>query len=134
MAFMKSVWFICLLIHVCWTESPPTTVEVTLNVFSGRPDPDVVLQPNDDNYDVIVLNAGQQSTDLPPVMGYKGFTIMEYHGLTLSRTSTVGRCTRPDFELLLLNSITGKVPKGDDQPISDSLLNYARSDIENCAS
>ncbi|XP_052784378.1 uncharacterized protein LOC128220144 isoform X1 [Mya arenaria] len=136
MAFMKSVLFVCLLMQVCWTGgSPPTTVEVELHVFSGRRDPVFVLHPNDNNYDVIVQKASEQSTtDWPSVLGYKGFTIKEFHESEVSRVSTVGRCTRVDFELLLLNSITGKVPKGDDQPISDSLLNYAKSDIDKCAS
>ncbi|WAR27662.1 hypothetical protein MAR_013366 [Mya arenaria] len=112
----------------------PKTVEVTLNVFSGMPDPVFVVHSNDDNYDAIVQKASEQSTKLPSVLGYKGFTIKEYHGSTVSRSSTVGRCTRPDFELLLLNTITGKVPKGEDQTIDNYLLNHAKLDIQNFTS
>jgi len=56
-------------------------LKIALHVFSGRPTPVWTLNPGDAGYDVIIQEINtRESTDLPSILGYAGFTVVTNSG------------------------------------------------------
>ncbi|KAH3814301.1 hypothetical protein DPMN_142797 [Dreissena polymorpha] len=105
------------------------TIEVTLHVFSGKPDPEYVIPRNTKSYDVILKAIGDTSTPLGERLGYNGFTV------TLIREAsrwTVGWCTRPVVELRILAAVSAMTPRGHQHPLQAGVIDYVKESILSC--
>ncbi|KAH3814614.1 hypothetical protein DPMN_143119 [Dreissena polymorpha] len=105
------------------------TIEVTLHVFSGTPDPEYVIPRNTKSYDVILKAIGDTSTPLGERLGYNGFTV------TLIREAsrwTVGWCTRPVVELRILAAVSAMTPSGHQHPLQAGVIDYVKESILSC--
>ncbi|XP_053403868.1 uncharacterized protein LOC123554488 isoform X2 [Mercenaria mercenaria] len=108
-------------------------LRVTLHLFSGRPPPQWDIGRQNRNFDRILSEVtGHNSTALAPILGYSGFTVEEFGDGVLRRSLDVGRCTRPEFELLLLETVEDMPPVGASQPLRNSTLQYVREPIQSC--
>jgi hypothetical protein len=63
-------------------------INITLHIFSGRPDPVWTILPTNRNYQAILDKmTNVHSTDLPPRLGYKGFRVEVFLSEYLSTAS-----------------------------------------------
>ncbi|XP_067046661.1 uncharacterized protein [Acropora muricata] len=101
------------LLQVGFIDGFEGALNVTLAMFSGRPDPTWTLQPKETSYRPIkqslnALKTTYNATMMPPRLGYKGFLVRSMTNVDL----IVGPETKK-LQLLLLNSIPkGVLPRG----------------------
>ncbi|XP_060571695.1 uncharacterized protein LOC132729876 isoform X2 [Ruditapes philippinarum] len=108
-------------------------INITLHIFSGRPDPVWTIHQTNRNYQSILDKmTNVHSTDLPPVLGYKGFTVDVIRNSVLRRTLVIGSCKEPGLETLLLETVKNLPPMGDTHPMGKSLMEYVTQSLQNC--
>ncbi|XP_052218515.1 uncharacterized protein LOC127836099 [Dreissena polymorpha] len=108
------------------------TIEVTLHVFSGKPDPEYVIPRNTKSYDVILKAIGDTSTPLGERLGYNGFTVTLIRGDSEASRWTVGWCTRPVVELRILAAVSAMTPRGHQHPLQAGVIDYVKESILSC--
>ncbi|KAH3813236.1 hypothetical protein DPMN_141688 [Dreissena polymorpha] len=114
------------------TSTASWTLDVTLHVFSGTPDPEWVIPRNTSSYDVILKAIGDTSTPLGERLGYNGFTVTLIRGDLQASRWTVGWCTRPEEELRLLAAVSAMTPRGDQHPLQAGVIDYVKESILSC--